>query len=184
MREMEEKIILVDKNDYPVGEGKKLDVHKKNLMHRAFSIFIFDQDGRFLLQKRHKNKYHSGSLWTNTCCGHPRVGENTLSAVKRRLKEEMGFEADDVQKRFHYIYQVTFDNALSENEFLHVFTGLYNGPVYADPLEAEGYQWIDLKTLKKDMKKNPEKYTFWFKISLEKIAVFIPGRSEKNNEKK
>ncbi len=165
---MIEQIILVDKNDNQVGVGEKLDVHIKGSLHRAFSVFIFNSKGELMLQKRAVTKYHGGGLWTNTCCGHPRPDEDVRSAAMRRLKEEMGFSCY-LQKMFDYVYKVKLDKGMTEHEFLHVFRGTYDGKPVLNPLEADGWKWVDVKELKNDIKKNPGIYTPWFKLSMEKL---------------
>ena len=119
----EEKVILVDKNDNQVGLMPKLEAHEKGLLHRAFSIFIFNSRYELLLQKRASSKYHSGGLWTNTCCSHPREGEDTLDAANRRLDEEMGIKTS-LRKVYDFIYKAELDNQLTEHEFDHVFYGV------------------------------------------------------------
>jgi len=168
---MEEKVVLVDENDREIGIEEKLKAHKEGKLHRAFSIFIFNSKREMLLQKRAKNKYHSGGLWSNACCSHPRPNEKLEEAAHRRLKEEMGFDCR-LRKAFHFIYKVEFDNGLKEFEFDHVFVGRYDGKVNPNPEEAEDYKWMDLKTLKKDVEANGEKYTYWFKVALPKVIEF------------
>jgi isopentenyl-diphosphate delta-isomerase len=165
---MIEQIILVDKNDNQVGVGEKLDVHIKGSLHRAFSVFIFSSKGEMMLQKRAVTKYHGGGLWTNTCCGHPRPGEDVRSAAMRRLKEEMGFSCY-LQKMFDYVYKVKLDKGMTEHEFLHVYRGTYDGTPVLNPLEADGWKWVNVQELKNDIKTNPETYTPWFKLSMEKL---------------
>ncbi len=165
---MIEQIILVDKKDNQVGVGEKLDVHIKGSLHRAFSVFIFNSKGEMMLQKRAVTKYHGGGLWTNTCCGHPRPGEDVVSAAMRRLKEEMGFSCY-LQKMFDYVYKVKLDKGMTEHEFLHVYRGTFDGKPVLNSAEADGWKWVDVKELKNDIKTNPEIYTPWFKLSMEKL---------------
>ena len=164
----EEQIILVDKDDIQIGTMGKLEAHEKGLLHRAFSIIVKNNKGEMMLQKRAIGKYHSGGLWTNTCCGHPRDGEELISAVHRRLKEEMGFDCP-LNEIFSFIYQADLDKGLKENEFLHVFSGEYNNAPVLNPLEADGWKWITRDELDRDVENNPNSYTYWFKIVLEKI---------------
>ena len=166
-----ERIILVDGKDREVGTGEKLEVHKAGSLHRAFSIFVFNRKGELLLQKRASGKYHSGGLWTNTCCSHPRAGENLEEAVHRRLKQEMGFDCP-LKEAFSFIYKVRFDNGLHEHELDHVFTGRFDGKPAPDPEEAEGWKWASTEDLKRDVQKNPENYTYWLKVALEKMDSF------------
>ena len=165
---MTEQIILVDKEDQQVGTGEKIDVHKKGLLHRAFSVWVFNSKRELMLQQRAKTKYHSGGLWTNTCCGHPRPGESVLTAAKRRLNEEMGFECD-LAKMFDYIYKVPLDKGMNEHEFLHVYKGVFNGIPRPNPEEADSWKWVSVEEVRADIKKHPENYTPWFKLSMEKI---------------
>ncbi len=171
---MAEHIIIVDEHDHEIGCGEKLQVHKDNRLHRAFSIYIFNSKGQMLIQQRNKNKYHSGGLWCNTCCSHPRVGEKVEDAVHRRLAEEMGFDTA-LTKGFETIYQCDFANGLHENEYLHVFIGHYDGAVNPNPAEAEGWKWADVRMLQKDIIKNPGSYSFWFKACLEKVIESSKG---------
>ena len=158
---MKEIIICVDKNDKEIGFIEKMDAHIRGILHRAISVFIFNDNKELLLQKRFSGKYHSPSLWTNTCCTHPNKGEKTKDAANRRLKEEMGFSTD-IDEVFSFIYYVKFDNELIELEFDHVFFGKYNGSINFNTNEVENYKWISLNELKKDIKLNPQIYTFWF----------------------
>lgn len=153
---------MVDKDDKEIGMGDKLEVHQKGLTHRAFSIFIFNSDGELMLQKRNKAKYHSGGLWTNTCCSHPRAGEDLSVAIHRRLKEEMGFDTELTEK-FTFHYRAEFDNGLIEDEIDHVYFGYYDGDPELNPDEAEDWKWISLDDLRTDIDKSPSKYTAWMK---------------------
>lgn len=174
-------VILVDENDNEIGTEEKISAHKKGLLHRAFSIFIFDSKGRMLIQKRKKDKYHSGGLWTNACCSHPRPGEDINEAVHRRLKEEMGFDTQ-LKEIFSFIYKATFDNGLTEYEYDHVFIGFYDGDVHPNPEEAEDYKWIEVEELTKDVAQHPEKYTVWFKIALPKVTEHFKRFQKIRNE--
>jgi isopentenyl-diphosphate Delta-isomerase len=162
---MTEQIILVNEQDQIVGQEEKLAVHQRALCHRAFSVFIFRENKdqvELLIQQRHSGKYHCGGLWTNTCCGHPRVGEEIIAAGKRRLKEETGITADLQEKGvFHYIAK--FANGLTENEVDHVLVGFYSGQkIIVDPKEIMDYCWVKIEDLEQDLQKQPEKYTPWF----------------------
>ncbi len=167
---MAEMLILVDENDRQIGTEEKIKAHEEGKLHRAFSIFIFNSKGEMLLQKRAKTKYHSGGLWTNTCCSHPRDGERIEEAVHRRLKEEMGFDCE-LEEKFHFIYKVKLDHGLTEHEFDHVFVGKYDGEVKPNPEEADDFKWINMETLKKDLEEHPENYTEWFKIAIQKFLT-------------
>ena len=164
-----EKVILVDENDNVTGIEEKIKAHKDGKLNRAFSIFVFNSKGELLLQKRAKEKYHSGGLWSNTCCGHPRPNESLEGAAHRRLKEEMGFECALVHlKSAGFIYKVKV-NDLFEYEYDHIFVGKFNQAPRPNPQEVEDYQWIDQEKLKKDILANPDKYTYWFKASANKV---------------
>jgi isopentenyl-diphosphate Delta-isomerase len=160
---MEEKVILVDSQDNEIGLMPKLEAHKSAKLHRAFSIFIFNQKNEMLLQQRAKNKYHSALLWTNTCCSHPKPGEKTIDAAHRRLKEEMGFDCKLTEK-FHFIYKTKLDNELFENELDHVFVGYYDNEIHLNSDEANDVKWISMEELKKEIELNPEDFTVWLKI--------------------
>lgn len=161
-----EYIITVDEQDRETGSIEKLEAHQKGILHRAFSILVFNKKGELLLQKRNKEKYHSPGLWTNTCCSHQRVGEQLSEAVTRRLMEEMGFICE-LKEIFNFIYMTRFDDGLIEYELDHVFIGNYDGEVVINEEEVEEYKWVDCSWLQEDIKNNPEKYTYWFKILLE-----------------
>lgn len=163
---MKEIIICVDTNDNEIGYIEKMDAHVKGILHRALSIFIFNDKNEVLLQKRYSGKYHSPSLWTNTCCTHPNKNENTIAAANRRLEEEMGFSCS-LTEVFSFLYYVEFDNNLIEHEFDHVFFGRYNGNIKINPLEVEDYKWISLDEILADLKRNPNNYTFWFKYIID-----------------
>lgn len=171
-------ITLVDENDKVVGKEEKLEAHKKGLLHRAFSIFIFNKKGELLLQKREKSKYHCGSLWTNTCCSHPRYGEELENAIHRRIVEEMGFDCE-MKKVFNVTYKAFFDNGLTEHEFDHVFIGFFEGKVSPNPEEVEEYKWETLENIVLDVKENPSKYTPWFRIIIEEHLEKIQPEKRK-----
>ena len=164
-----EKVILVNKKDEVVGTEEKMKAHQQGKLHRAFSIFLFNKKGETLIQKRAKSKYHSGGLWTNTCCSHPRPDENLGQAAKRRLKEEMGISCN-LKKIFSLIYKAKVGN-LTEYEFDHVFFGRFDGKPKPNKKEVADWQWIKLADLKNDIKKNPQKYTPWFKIIVKKLSL-------------
>ena len=167
-----EEVVLVDENDNEVGTAEKLEAHKKGLLHRAFSVFIFNSKGELLLQRRASDKYHSGGLWSNTCCSHPRPGEKLISAATRRLKEEMGIETT-LSQTFSFTYKVNLENGLTEHEYDHVFLGVFDGSPKVNPSEATDWKWIDVEDLKKDIEANPRKYTYWLKEPLEKLGSYI-----------
>ena len=167
---MEEKVILVNGRDEAVGVGEKIETHLSGELHRAFSVFVFNSAGELLLQKRAVTKYHSGSLWSNTCCGHPRPGEETAAAARRRLREEMGFECE-LREVFQFIYRVQLGRDLYEHEYDHVFVGEFDGEPLPNSEEAEDWKWIGVAELRRDMRRNPGAYTFWSKIALDKLAA-------------
>ncbi len=163
-----EQVILVDENDNQIGAEEKLKAHQNGgKLHRCFSILVFNSKGELLLQQRALSKYHCGGLWTNTCCSHPRPGEVTGEAAHRRLKEEFGFDTE-FKELFTFIYRAGFDNGLTEWEFDHVFVGTYDGKPDPNPEEIGDYMWISPEELRKDVEENPEKYTPWFRIILER----------------
>ena len=163
-----EKVILVDKNDRQVGLMEKQEAHVKGLLHRAFSIFIFNSNNELLIQKRALQKYHSGGLWTNTCCSHPREKETTLEAAHRRLHEEMGMTCK-LELKFNFIYKAKLDNNLYEHEFDHVFFGVSNNDPKINNKEVDSYDYKPLAFLKQDIVARPNKYTEWFKICLREV---------------
>jgi isopentenyl-diphosphate Delta-isomerase len=165
---MTENLILVDEEDRQIGTGEKMAVHREGRLHRCFSIFIFNRKKQVLLQKRSQSKYHSGGLWTNTCCGHPLDGEPTEDAASRRLEEEMGFHAA-MKEVFSFIYKARLDSGLMEHEYDHVFVGQYDGVIAPNPEEADGFEWEDVDFVESDMDANPERYTVWSKIAFRKL---------------
>ena len=165
---MQERVILVDENDNQIGTEEKIAAHEKALLHRAFSVFVFNNKGELLLQKRAGTKYHCGGLWTNTVCSHPREGESLNHAAHRRLGEEMGFDCE-VLEIFEFVYKKKFDNGLSEHEYDHVFIGKFDGQPIPNPVEVEDIKWMSINEIKEDIEKNPENYTYWFKIAIKKI---------------
>jgi len=174
---MTSKVILVDENDRPIGEMEKLEAHRTGLLHRAFSVFIFNDENELLLQQRAYGKYHSGGLWTNTCCSHPVSGETTEAAAARRLKEEMGFSTG-LEFVTSFIYKAELDNGLFEHEFDHVFTGRYNGNPVPDAEEVAGWKYIGLDELATDMAAHPELYTIWFRLIFSRVKNHSTGNQE------
>lgn len=143
----------------------KQEAHEKALLHRAFSVFVFNSSGKLLLQQRALSKYHSGGLWTNTCCSHPRPGEQTIDAAHRRLQEEMGFDCQ-LQQKFYFIYKAPFENGLTEHELDFIYTGTFDGEPEINPDEVQQYKWISITDLNNDIRLHPERYTAWFNIIL------------------
>lgn len=160
---LEDEIILVDEKDNEIGHLSKLEVHQKGLLHRAFSILVFNSEGEVLIQKRAQNKYHSANLWTNTCCSHPKKGETTEEAVHRRLQEEMGFDCT-LNFAYKFIYKTELENDLIEHEFDHVYIGEFNGEIHPNYSEISDYKWIKLSDLRNEILFSPEKYTYWFRL--------------------
>ncbi|NBA87192.1 isopentenyl-diphosphate Delta-isomerase [Emticicia sp. CRIBPO] len=156
------KIPVVDDQDQIIGYEEKLLVHRKGLLHRAFSILVFNDNGELLIHKRAYNKYHSSGLWTNTCCGHPNPGESMEDAVSRRLEEEMGFTCD-LFFGFKFHYKTTFDNGLTENEIDHVYFGKYNDDFVVNPDEVVDFKWVSMDEVRSSIDKEPEAYSYWFK---------------------
>ncbi|MEE3718098.1 isopentenyl-diphosphate Delta-isomerase [Tumidithrix elongata RA019] len=164
----EELLILVDESDRQVGVAEKLQAHLDGKLHRAFSIFVMNSQGELLLQKRAKAKYHSGGLWTNTCCSHPRPNETLESACDRRLQEEMGFSCQ-LKALFSFVYHANLDRGLIEHEYDHVFLGNYEGSPTPNPEEVEDWQWMGLEALQIDIRQNPQHYTYWLRECLDRF---------------
>ena len=165
---MEQQVILVNEKDEMTGTAGKMEAHQKGLLHRAFSVFVFNSKGEMLLQQRAINKYHSGGLWTNACCSHPIPGEEIQDAAKRRLKEEMGFEME-VTKSFDFVYKANFDNGLIEFEFDHVFIGEYEGPVPYNKDEVMDICYKPMAAIRDALKDHPKIYTAWFHLAFPEI---------------
>lgn len=168
-----EWVVLVDRDDKETGVAPKLQAHRDAQLHRAFSVFVLNRHGDALLQKRAKVKYHSGGLWSNTCCGHPRPGEPLQAAARRRLREEMGFECD-LRHVGSVYYELKLPNQLREHEFDHLFAGRFDGHVSPNPDEVDEICWMPVERLKRDVKACPEIYTAWLRVIL---AQFDPGAS-------
>ena len=167
---MQEYLILVDENDAEIGQMEKMEAHEKGLLHRAFSVVIYNSKGEMLLQQRAAGKYHSPMLWTNACCGHPRPGEETVDAATRRLKEENGFTCE-LKESFVFQYKAAFENGLTENEIDHVFTGHYDGDIPFNPDEANDVRWVAFNDVIAEVEENPDSFTVWFKILLQEMTV-------------
>ncbi|MCM5527610.1 isopentenyl-diphosphate Delta-isomerase [Parasegetibacter sp. NRK P23] len=166
------EIVLVNERDEQTGTMEKMEAHRQALLHRAFSVFIFNNNGELLLQQRAPGKYHSGGLWTNTCCSHPEPGESVEMAAERRLKEEMGFSVK-LDKAFDFIYKAPFDNGLTEHEFDHVFVGNYDGEVHPDPNEVSAIRYASLEAIEEALKQDPAAYTAWFHIAFPKLLEWM-----------
>lgn len=161
-----EEVILIDEADRPLGTAGKLDAHERGVLHRAFSVLIHDGSGNLLLQKRHPSKYHSGGLWTNTCCGHPRPGEATHAAAARRLNEEMGF-CSQITPLGSLIYRADVGNGLIEHELVYLFMGHYDGAIDPDPFEVEDWCWLPVTDVRRQVAAEPDRFTYWFRRYLE-----------------
>ncbi|MBT8270508.1 MAG: isopentenyl-diphosphate Delta-isomerase [Flavobacteriaceae bacterium] len=169
---MEDYVILVDKDDDMIGLMPKMMAHEKALLHRAFSVFIFNERNELMLQQRALTKYHSPGLWTNTCCSHQREGESNIEAGKRRLMEEMGFTTE-LTETTSFIYKAPFDNGLTEHELDHILVGYFNDEPHINTDEVADWKWMKLEDVKNDIRDSPEQYTAWFKIIFEKFYDHI-----------
>ena len=163
---MEEQVVLISENDEVLGLMNKLQAHENGILHRAFSVFLFNDKGEVLLQKRAAEKYHSPNQWTNAVCSNPREGETYLEGAQRRLKEELGIEAMELTPKFHFIYKADVGGNLWEHELDHVFTGTYNGDFSLNEEEVSEIRYITMQALDQEMESNPENFTEWFKIIL------------------
>lgn len=164
-----EQVILVDELDNELGLMEKMEAHQKGLLHRAFSVFLFDTKGNMLLQQRAMGKYHSPGLWTNTCCSHPRPGETAADAAKRRLLEEMGI-ISEVKMAFSFIYKASLDQGLTEHELDYVFVGSYEGVINPNSLEVSNYLYISKEDLQSKLAANADDFTVWFKIAYPRVV--------------
>jgi len=169
---VKEQVILVNENDEQIGIMEKMEAHEKALLHRAFSVFVFNDKEELLLQQRAESKYHSPLLWTNTCCSHQRLGESNIEAGKRRLYEEMGF-VTKLKNVFSFIYKAPFDNGLTEHELDHVMVGNYNENPNINKEEVQAFKWMSLEQVKSEIEVQPEIYTEWFKIIFNKFYSYI-----------
>lgn len=173
---IEEKVILVDINDEPLGLMDKMAAHEQALLHRAFSVFVLNDQNEVMLQQRASHKYHSPLLWTNTCCSHQRAGESNIQAGKRRLEEEMGFKTE-LKELFHFIYKAPFNNGLTEHELDHVMIGYSNEAPKINKEEVESWKWMKIEDIKNDMQIHPEIYTVWFKIIFDKFYHYLESHT-------
>lgn len=172
----EERVVLVDTDDVELGTLEKLRAHMEGALHRAFSVFVFDSEGRMLLQRRAAAKYHSGGLWSNTCCSHPRPGEAVIDAARRRLREEMGF-ACPLSEAFRFVYRADVGGGLVEHEYDHVFIGRFGGEPTPNPDEVEGWRWVAVDEVRAEMERDPDAFTFWFRVALAEVLAHgaVPG---------
>lgn len=169
---MTDSVILVDSEDRQIGVAEKIEAHRRGLLHRAFSVFVFNARGEMLLQKRADEKYHSAGLWSNACCSHPRPGETVRQASVRRLREEMGFDCA-LKKAFSFTYRAVLDGELIEHEFDHVLIGRYDGVVRPNAAEVLDYRWLAPEPLLHEVDRSPDRYTVWFKIALPRVMQFV-----------
>jgi isopentenyl-diphosphate delta-isomerase len=167
-----EKVVLVDKNDKPVGTMEKMEAHEKGILHRAFSVFIFNEKNELMLQQRALSKYHSPGLWTNTCCSHPREGEKTVDAAHRRMIEEMGFDCD-FEEAFDFIYKADVGQGLFEHELDHVFIGHSNKQPEVNPEEVNDWKYMPVNIIRAEIKSNPENFTVWFRIAFDEVEEYL-----------
>ena len=173
-----EHVILVDENDRAIGTMEKMEAHQKGVLHRAFSVLLFNAKGELLIQKRSASKYHSAGLWTNTCCSHPRPDETLTEAATRRLQEEMGIQVD-IEPLYSFIYRVNLDGGLIEHELDHVLIGHFDGEPKLNHNEASAWRYASMTQLKQETLENPSEFTHWFKLILQhpEINALIPVQS-------
>ena len=169
-RSAEERVVLVDADDHEIGTEAKLRSHQTGVLHRAVSVFLFDENHRLLLQCRADDKYHSPGLWSNTCCSHPRPDEAVLDAARRRLMEEMGIECE-LRPAFSFIYRADLGNGLIEHELDHVFLGTFAGAPRLNAKEAKAWAWMSLTSLMPDCRARPERYTAWLPLALTELGA-------------
>lgn len=174
-----EQVVLVNELDQEIGLMEKMEAHEKALLHRAFSVFVFNEQGELLLQQRALTKYHSGGLWTNTCCSHPRPNESVLDAANRRLVEEMGF-ATPLQKVLDFIYLAEFSNGLTEHEFDHVYIGHYNGPIVPNPNEVNAFEYRTMESIQTSLDAKEGLFTAWFEIVFPKMMDWWKNQNSRN----
>ncbi len=167
-----EKVVLVDRNDNTLGTMGKMEAHELGVLHRAFSIFVFNSKGELMIHQRALSKYHSPGLWTNTCCSHPRLDENVLENAHQRLVEEMGFDCE-LESAFSFIYRADVGQGLTEHEFDYVFVGRYDDQPQINKAEVEDWKYMDMNSLRDDIDHHPGNYTEWFKIAFEKVEKYL-----------
>jgi isopentenyl-diphosphate delta-isomerase len=172
---MSTDVILVNPDDSIAGRMEKMEAHRKGILHRAFSIFIFNRNGEMLLQQRSSIKYHSAGLWTNACCSHPLPNEETKAAAHRRLKEELGFDTA-LEKVFDFVYLAEMENGLTEHEFDHVFTGEYEGEISPDNGEVQAWKYETIETIQEYMQTDPSRFTAWFLLAFPRIEEWWKRR--------
>jgi isopentenyl-diphosphate delta-isomerase len=179
---MQDLVVLVDTKDKETGIMDKLEAHQKGLLHRAFSVIIFNSSNQFLLQRRANDKYHSAGLWSNTCCSHPMPEETVLKASHRRLKEEMGLDTDSLKEIYNIIYKIDFENGLTEHELDHIIIGFTDDIPVLNKKEASDWKYISYTDLKKDISEDADRYTFWFRMIFEKAYRLAMKARESSGE--
>lgn len=174
---MSNEVILVNEEDTPVGTMEKMEAHRRGVLHRAFSVFVFDAGGNMLLQQRSAQKYHGALLWSNTCCSHPYPGEDVEAAAGRRLGEEMGFTAP-LEKIFTFTYKADVENNLIEHEYDHVFAGIYEGAIELNPSEVAAYEYLPMEVISRRLEQEPASFTAWFRIAFPLVEKWWAQRQE------
>ncbi|QHS58260.1 isopentenyl-diphosphate Delta-isomerase [Chitinophaga agri] len=169
---MKAQVILVNERDEETGLMEKMEAHEKGLLHRAFSVFIMNDNGEMLIHQRALDKYHSGGLWTNACCSHPMPGESVEAAAHRRLTEEMGFDCP-LRELFQFTYRTEFDNGLIEHEYDHVWVGTYNGVINPDPGEVHAFRFLSVDELTRQLLATPGQFTSWFRLAFPKVIEHL-----------
>ena len=180
---MSNEVILVSEEDVAIGTMEKMEAHRLGVLHRAFSVFVFDAQGNMLLQQRSAGKYHGALLWSNTCCSHPYPGEEVERAAVRRLGEEMGFTTT-LEKIFTFTYKADVENDLIEHEFDHVFAGIYEGAIALNPSEVAAYEYLPMETISRRLEQEPASFTAWFRIAFPLVEKWWAQRQAepvKNN---
>lgn len=173
-------VVLVDEHDLCIGTMEKMEAHEKALLHRAFSVFLFNKKGEMLLQQRSLTKYHSAGLWTNACCSHPFPNEAVETAAERRLQEELGIQVP-VNKAFSFVYKAPFENGLTEHEYDHVFVGEYNGSINFNEEEVMAIKYVGMEKLSVDILQSPEQFTSWFVIAFPMLQEFLKQQTIADN---
>ena len=170
MKAAPDNVILVTPGDVPVGVAEKAAAHRHGMLHRAFSVFVVNSAGEWLIQRRARSKYHSGGLWSNTCCSHPRPGEAVEAAAHRRLAEEMGFDCA-LEPAFSFLYRVNLDGGMIEHEYDHVFVGVHDALPDPDPGEVEAWRWVGIDDLERELAGTPGAFTYWFRVAFDEMRV-------------
>ncbi|HKL03016.1 MAG TPA: isopentenyl-diphosphate Delta-isomerase [Cryomorphaceae bacterium] len=173
---MNNHVILVDSNDKRVGVMEKMEAHQKGLLHRAFSVFLFNDNNEMLIHQRASKKYHCGGLWTNACCSHPQDGENIDQTIQRKLMQEMGITCP-VEKAFNFVYRSELDNGLTEYEFDHVYTGKFSGIPKPNPEEVSDWKYVSLLNIENELANNPGNFTPWFQLLFSPLAAHLTSGS-------